>query len=59
MLRRLGSFRWWTWAVFPVPLAAFDLIFARSAVWTVVHRSVRWRGRDVEVRDRGSAEEGV
>jgi 4,4'-diaponeurosporenoate glycosyltransferase len=59
VLRRLGSFRWWTWALFPVPLVAFDLIFARSAVWTVVRRSVRWRGRDVEVPGRGSAGEGV
>jgi 4,4'-diaponeurosporenoate glycosyltransferase len=59
VLRRLGSFRWWTWALFPVPLLAFDLIFARSAVWTVVRRSVRWRGRDVEVPGRGSAGEGV
>ena len=31
ILRRIGSFRWWTWALFPVPLLAFDVIFARSA----------------------------
>jgi 4,4'-diaponeurosporenoate glycosyltransferase len=58
MLRRLGSFRWWTWAVFPVPLLAFDIVFARSLVGTVVRRSVRWRGRDVRVAHR-SADEGV
>ncbi len=47
VLRRTGSFRWWTWALFPVPLLAFDAIFARSAVQTGIRRSVRWRGREV------------
>lgn len=46
-LRRLGSFGWWTWALFPVPLLAFDLVFVRSVVRTAVLRSVRWRGREV------------
>ena len=56
VLRRIGSFRWWTWAVFPVPLLAFDVLFARSAVLTVVRRSVRWRGREVPLDGRGSAD---
>ena len=47
ILRRIGSFRWWTWALFPAPLLAFDVVFARSAALTVVRRSVRWRGRRV------------
>jgi len=54
---RLGDFRWWTWALFPVPLLAFDLVFARSLVRTVVRRSVRWRGREVRLDRRGSTEE--
>jgi 4,4'-diaponeurosporenoate glycosyltransferase len=58
-LRRLGSFRWWTWALFPVPLLAFDLVFGRSLVRTLVRRSVRWRGRDVPLRARPSAGEGA
>jgi 4,4'-diaponeurosporenoate glycosyltransferase len=49
LLHRLGSFRWWTWVLFPVPLVFFDLVFARSLVRTVVRRSVRWRGREVRV----------
>lgn len=53
ILRRLGSFRWWTWALFPVCLVAFDVIFARSALHTVLRRSVRWRGRDVSLRASG------
>jgi 4,4'-diaponeurosporenoate glycosyltransferase len=59
VLHRIGSFRWWTWAVFPVPLLAFDAVFARSAALTVVRRSVRWRGREVLLTARGSAEEEV
>jgi 4,4'-diaponeurosporenoate glycosyltransferase len=59
MLGRIGSFRWWAWALFPVPLLAFDLVFARSAALTLVQRSVRWRGREVDLRTRGHAEEGA
>ncbi|MDT0188470.1 glycosyltransferase [Microbacterium sp. ARD31] len=57
LLRRAGSFRWWTWALFPLPLLAFDLVFARSALLTVVRRSVRWRGRVVDLRDDRPARE--
>jgi hypothetical protein len=59
ILRRVGSFRWWTWALFPLPLLAFDALFARSAALTAVRRSVRWRGRDVDLRRGGSAEEAI
>jgi 4,4'-diaponeurosporenoate glycosyltransferase len=59
MLRRIGSFRWWTWALFPVCLLAFDVIFARSAALTLVRRTVRWRGRDVDLRTHGTAGEGI
>jgi len=57
LLRRAGTFRWWTWMLFPVPLLAFDLVFARSALLTVVRRSVRWRGRTVDLRDDARARE--
>jgi 4,4'-diaponeurosporenoate glycosyltransferase len=59
LLRRTGSFRWWTWALFPLPLLAFDAIFARSALRTLVRRSVRWRGRDIRVGDQRSASKGA
>ena len=59
ILRRVGSFRWWTWVLFPAPLLAFDVVFARSAARTVVRRSVRWRGRRVDLGGRGSPGEGV
>lgn len=57
LLRRAGSFRWWTWALFPAPLLAFDLVFARSAALTVVRRSVHWRGRAVALRSDDAARE--
>ncbi len=59
ILRRIGSFRWWTWVLFPFPLLAFDLLFARSAALTLVRRSVRWRGREVDLSRRGPQEEVV
>src|SRR4051794_20057184 len=59
ILRRIGSFRWWTWVLFPLPLLAFDVLFARSAALTVVRRSVRWRGREVDLGSGGTAEEAA
>ena len=50
VLRHAGSFAWWTWAAFPLPLLFFDLVFARSAALTLVGRSVLWRGRPVDLR---------
>ena len=53
-LRTAGSFGWWTWALFPLPLLAFDVLFARSAALTTVRRAVRWRGREVDLGRHGS-----
>jgi 4,4'-diaponeurosporenoate glycosyltransferase len=49
LLRRVGSFRIWTAIAFPVPLAAFVALFARSAAWRITRRAVPWRGRPVRV----------
>ncbi len=49
MLRRLGSFPWWVALAFPVPLAAFVALFARSLVLRTVRGRVRWKGRDLDV----------
>ncbi|MGG5258306.1 glycosyltransferase family 2 protein [Phycicoccus avicenniae] len=57
LLRRVGSFRWWTWAIFPVPLLVFDAVFLASLVRTL-GGSVRWRGRVVPVRGRPDADGG-
>ncbi|MDQ2755875.1 MAG: hypothetical protein M3Y71_04845, partial [Actinomycetota bacterium] len=53
LLRTVGSFRWWTWALFPVPLLAFTLVFVRSAVLTCLRREVTWRGRRIAVPPPG------
>ena len=60
-LRRIGSFRWWTWALFPVPLLAFDLLFARSAALDrgPTLGAVARSGGGAVPRGRGSAEEGA
>ena len=49
MLRRIGSFRWWTVVAFPIPLAAFVALFARSGLRRVVRRQVMWRGRAIDL----------
>ncbi|MEO6317595.1 MAG: glycosyltransferase family 2 protein [Acidimicrobiales bacterium] len=49
ILRRVGSFRWWVAALFPIPLLAFLGLFAWSLVQRVVRRQVTWRGRQIPV----------
>ena len=50
ILRRIGSFRWWVASAFPVPLAAFVALFARSWARRTLRHQVRWRGRNIDVR---------
>lgn len=50
LLHKVGAFRWWTWALFPASLLVFDLIFAASAVRSVLTGSVTWRERTVPLR---------
>ena len=54
LLRRIGTFRPATAIGFPVPLAAFLGIFARSLILTVTRRPIAWRGRPVHPRGEGS-----
>jgi 4,4'-diaponeurosporenoate glycosyltransferase len=44
LLRRLGAFRWWTSAAYPVALVAFVGFFAASVL---TRGRVEWRGRVV------------
>jgi 4,4'-diaponeurosporenoate glycosyltransferase len=60
MLRQLGDFGWPVAALYPVPLAMFVVVFARSVWLTVVRRRVEWRGRPIPLaRDRRWAAEPV
>jgi hypothetical protein len=55
-LRRLGRFRWWAWALYPLPLLFFVAVFTRSLWRTHVRRSVSWRGRTIPLLARASEE---
>ncbi len=46
-LRQIGSFRWWTALAYPVPLAFYLAVFARSAILAVRRSTVVWKGRGV------------
>jgi 4,4'-diaponeurosporenoate glycosyltransferase len=52
MLRRVGRFGWATAAAYPVPLAFFLAVFARSVALTKIRRQVTWRGRAVPIGRR-------
>lgn len=47
LLRRVGGYSPLTALVFPIPVAFFVAVFARSLVRTFVRREVRWRGRSI------------
>jgi 4,4'-diaponeurosporenoate glycosyltransferase len=47
LLRRIGRFSPLTALLYPIPLAVFLVVLARSLVLTYVRREVRWRGRAV------------
>jgi len=54
LLKRLGSFRWLTFVIFPVPLLVFVTVFARSSLLVLFKRPVRWRGRMIGTQARGT-----
>jgi 4,4'-diaponeurosporenoate glycosyltransferase len=53
MLWRVGKFRWWTAALYPLPLCFFAAIMAWSLVLTRLVRRVTWRGRRVRIPGKG------
>jgi 4,4'-diaponeurosporenoate glycosyltransferase len=53
MLGRLGKFRWWTSALYPVPLLFFAAMMAWSLILTHLVRRVPWRGRRVRIQGKG------
>lgn len=52
MLRRIGRWGWWPAVAFPLPLAVFVAVFARSLVLTYGRGEVQWRGRAISTRRR-------
>lgn len=47
MSRQLGSYRWLTSFVFPLPLAYFCVVFGRATCRRALGRKTSWRGREV------------
>jgi len=47
--RRIGRFPVWTFALFPLALAFFLVVFARSMVAALLHGEVTWKGRRLKV----------
>jgi len=47
MLRGIGRFKWWTSALFPIPLCFFGVVVARSLLLTYFLGRVVWKGRAV------------
>ena len=45
VLRGIGRFRWWTAALFPLPLCFFAVVVGRSIVLTYLLGRVTWKGR--------------
>jgi len=54
MLHRIGNFKFYTALLFPVPLLFFLIIFIYSFFIIFIRKSVRWKGRAIEVRNRGN-----
>lgn len=51
LLAKVGSFRSWIVALYPVLVAFFVTVFVRSVWLTHVRRSVTWRGRTIDLTD--------
>jgi len=47
LARQLGSYRFLTCLLYPLPLAYYCAVFGRSAYRRVLHRKTVWRGRKV------------
>jgi len=51
LLRRVGSFRWWTISLYPALVVFFVVVVLRSTWMTHVRRSVTWRGRTIDLSE--------
>lgn len=58
-LRRLGSFGALSAALYPVAVAVFVAVFARSLLATVAFGRVRWKGRELSTRGEATRGEGT
>jgi len=48
ILRRIGSFRFVTSLFYPIPLAFYQVVFARSMLLKAFKKKVVWKGREID-----------
>lgn len=51
MLRRIGSFRPFTWLFYPIPLLFFFALMAAAFTGRMLGRTVSWKGRTIRAGD--------
>jgi 4,4'-diaponeurosporenoate glycosyltransferase len=45
--RQIGKYRWYSFALFPIPLFFYFILFSTSLLRKVRHQHVTWRGREI------------
>ena len=50
-LRRIGSYRWLTAALYPIPLVFYFAVFGRALLRAELKQDVQWKGRRVSARE--------
>ena len=50
MLVRIGSFKFYTTLFYPIPMAFFVVVFTYSLVRIFLVRSVKWKGREINLK---------
>jgi len=50
MLVRIGSFKFYTALFYPIPMAFFVVVFTYSLVRIFLVRSVKWKGREINLK---------
>jgi 4,4'-diaponeurosporenoate glycosyltransferase len=53
MLHRIGNFKPYVALLFPIPLAFFLVVFLYSFIIIFMRKSISWKGRKIDVRNRG------
>jgi 4,4'-diaponeurosporenoate glycosyltransferase len=54
MLLRIGNFKFYTALFYPIPLTFFVLIFTYSFIRIFLRRSVVWKGREIDLKNKVS-----
>ena len=54
MLVRVGNFKFYTSLLYPIPLTFFVLVFTYSFIRIFLRRSVVWKGREIDLKNKVS-----